>query len=52
MVLYDMGYPVRGVRNLLGIGDLCIISIVDFERCFEVAVIVGSINGGEVELDN
>src|SRR3979411_419284 len=37
--------PSGGVRNLLGIGDLCIISIVDFERCFEVTVIVGSING-------
>src|SRR5205814_8649647 len=52
MVFYNMCNPLGGVRNLLGVRDLCIRSVVDLERRFQVTVIVCSVDGGEIEFDD
>src|SRR5881628_1881995 len=52
MVLYDFCYAFRSIRDLLGIRNLGIGFLVDFERRFEVTVIIGRIDSREVQLHN
>src|SRR3954470_18510535 len=52
VILDDVRYALRRVCDLLGIGDFCIGLVVNLERRFKVAIIVGGVNRREVELDN
>ena len=52
MILNDMRHAIRSIGHLLRIRDLCVRFIVDFERRFEVTVIIGRIDSREVQLHN
>ena len=52
MILDDMRHAIRSIRHLLRVRDLCVRLLVNFERRFEIAVIVGGVNGRKIELDD
>jgi hypothetical protein len=52
MVLDDMRNAFSSACDMLGVRDLRIRLRVDFERCLAVSIIVGGIDGWEVEFDN